>query len=798
MESIQTGEWKKLFTLDNAPFLVLTLVFILSILFFTPSIFLSFEFSKTIVISIGTLVALLLTVVVMLKRGLFSFIYGWTLIPLIILPVVYLISALLSDSVSASVMGFGYETGTFFAILTLTILLYITVLAYKSAKRISVIQGIFLIIAGLLALFHLGRFWFGPEFMSFGSFPSLLSNTIGKWYELSIFFGLSTIISVIALEMLKFKTLARALLYVILALSLLMLVITNFSITWYLVGIISLMLFVYFFSFSPGVSENFSQMEQTGDAQRPAGRKIAIKALIVAIISILFILPLGQDIGESFAQKIGLTNVEVRPSWSATYGIFKESMKENALLGAGPNRFSSEWQLHRPDVNITNFWNLNFEQGIGFLPTAMIETGFVGIVAWALFLIMLLFIGFKSLFARTADKVSRYLLVSTFSVAIFLWIINILYTPTLSLFALSFFFTGLFLAAAAREGFVKSGSVAIFRYPRVSFAVVMVSICILIATVGAGYFTFEKVWSSVYFQKAAYAASVEQNPNKSSELLFKALGISENDLYYRSLAELDIANLNNIIVSVSSQSQISDEVRDQFQNTLARAIQASRLAQQYDPTNFQNHVSVARVYETITPLGVTQAYETSRGAYEEAIKRSPKNPALHLSLARLEVAHGDLTKSEESLAKALELKPNYAEAIFFQSQLDITKGNLPAAIKAVEQIALISPNDPAIYFRLGLLKYDTKDFNGAISALEKAITLVPVYANAKYFLGLSYHQAGRVQDAIAQFENLEKDNPDNPEVKLILENLRAGKDPFANATDKKPEQRKSLPVEEKN
>jgi tetratricopeptide (TPR) repeat protein len=71
------------------------------------------------------------------------------------------------------------------------------------------------------------------------------------------------------------------------------------------------------------------------------------------------------------------------------------------------------------------------------------------------------------------------------------------------------------------------------------------------------------------------------------------------------------------------------------------------------------------------------------------------------------------------------------------------------------------------------------------------------YANAKYFLGLSYERLGRREDAIKQFEGIKVTNPDNQEIELILSNLKAGKSPFTDARppiDDQPERRSELPV----
>ena len=81
--------------------------------------------------------------------------------------------------------------------------------------------------------------------------------------------------------------------------------------------------------------------------------------------------------------------------------------------------------------------------------------------------------------------------------------------------------------------------------------------------------------------------------------------------------------------------------------------------------------------------------------------------------------------------------------------------------------------------------------------LEQAVKLQPDFANAKYFLGLAYAAQNRTPEALQQFVDLEKTNPDNKEVKFILDNLRSGKSPFENAqppvTDS-PQERETAPI----
>ena len=61
--------------------------------------------------------------------------------------------------------------------------------------------------------------------------------------------------------------------------------------------------------------------------------------------------------------------------------------------------------------------------------------------------------------------------------------------------------------------------------------------------------------------------------------------------------------------------------------------------------------------------------------------------------------------------------------------------------------------------------------------------------------------APKKEEAKKKFEDIEKTNPDNQEIKLILSNIQAGKDPFSNAKPpitSRPENREKLPLEQKN
>ncbi len=227
----------------------------------------------------------------------------------------------------------------------------------------------------------------------------------------------------------------------------------------------------------------------------------------------------------------------------------------------------------------------------------------------------------------------------------------------------------------------------------------------------------------------------------------------------------------------------------------------TKSAQQIDPTNYYNYLAEARISELGATLKLPNAYENTKNSYLNALQLNPYNPGIYVSLARVEASQNKLQEAQQYIGRALQLKQNYTEAIYFLSQLQVANNQLKDAIVSTQVAIQLNPNEPLLYFQLGLLEYNDKNYTAAIPVFEKAVSLNAQYANARYFLGLSYARMGRNADAIAQFEELAKTNVDNQEIIFILTNLKEGKSPFADAKppiDNQPEKRKTLPVTEKN
>ena len=209
-------------------------------------------------------------------------------------------------------------------------------------------------------------------------------------------------------------------------------------------------------------------------------------------------------------------------------------------------------------------------------------------------------------------------------------------------------------------------------------------------------------------------------------------------------------------------------------------------------------MQLGRVYESVVALKVEKADEAALNSYVEAFKVSPLDPSPFIASARVAMQTKKIDDARKYLQGALNIKPDFADALFMLSQIEAQAGNLKEAISRTEQTAALSPNNSGVFFQLGLLQYQNNNFNAARTAFEKAIGLNGNYANARYFLGLIYDRQGLKEKAIEQFTNIAKTNPNNEEVKNILDNLLSGRNALAEIAPPAPEKRREPPVAEED
>lgn len=757
--------------------ILLVLTFLLPI-FISPSALLSFIFAKTFLVVSLTATSFMLLVLYILKNGSVRLPKSWWFFTLLLVPIVTLVSALLSLSRSTSLIGYGVEMDTFFLVLVAFVLMFLSSQVFVSAKRIFYAQVAFIGSIFLLFIFHGLRLVFGPGILSFGSFPAITSNTFGAWSDLAVFAGLIVIFSTLLLELTKATKQVRIVGLVLFSLATIFLVIVNSVIVWLILGVLSLVSFVYLFSFGS------------------KDRKIPFLSLIILVLSVLFLIA-GDQIGGALNSFFGINISDARPSWSGTVEIIRHSFSgvKNILVGTGPNTFSLQWSLYKPlGVNETALWNTSFDYGVSYLATTLITTGVLGAISWILFLVFFVYQGFKSIIQKGTGFL-KYISISSFISALFLWLVLLFSVPGIVVFFLTFIFSGIFLASLSLSGLLENKEFSFTNNPKIGFVITLALVFLLIVAVDFGYISTQKTLSSVYYQKSLNLLN-SGDIDGSQRNISRAISFAEHDMYYRLLSNIEFARFTNIL---NTEDTNSNAVIGRADQSLGRSISAMQSAIESRPLNYQNYLALGDIYTEVSRIGVPGSLEGARATYQVAKEYAPNNPIIPLKLARLEASQGDIVRVRQNIDEALRLKSNYTEAVFTLAQIEVAAGNIDQAIASVEVATVIEPNNPVLHFQLGILYYNNNNYQDAVASFEDAIDIVSDYANARYFLGLSYYELGNRSDAVSQFEKIRETNPGNEEVEFILENLNSGNSPFAEVQDPlddEPENREELPIDE--
>jgi tetratricopeptide (TPR) repeat protein len=782
--------------LEKISFAILFVFSFLVPIFFVPASFISTQFGTSLLFAISIILTTLLMIAFALGTGSMRLpsekkylLWIYTFVPFI-----YILSGLSNGFSRLTFLGYTFDISTVgFIILSFIYMFFVSTL-FGDKNRILYSYFAFMVSAMVLSAYLLSRILFGSDFLSFGIFNTLIATPIGGWNNVGIFFGIGVILSLLTYQMLSVSRLIKVLLSIALVLSLFFLSFVNFRIIWMIISVCSLLFIVY------GIWTR-RQSEPKPSSLKSKLMQLPLYPSLVFIISSIFIV-WGSFLSGYFSNHFNLANLDVRPSLATTMDIAKNTLQNRPLFGSGPGTFINQWLSYKPvEIITTIFWNTDFNYGIGLLPTFLVTTGLFGILSWIIFFVFYIYLALKSLFTKNADDFTQYLVVSSFFVSLYLWIMSWVYVPSAVILILTFFFTGLFFASAYLAGVFPMSVYLFSKTPKAGFVSSLVLIALLFSVGALGFGLFGNSKSLWFFQKSSYALNTDKDIVASENYMNKAISTMPYDVYYRSLAEIEIAKvqaINNQLQSAGISKSDVDNLNTQVIQAATLAINAGLSARNADNSNYLNWIELGRAYQSIVPNKISGAYQLAVSSYNEAMRYNPQNPGIYLLLAQLDVDQNNLDEAKQYAMAAIKAKQDYLDAYYVLSQIEVAQKDLKSAIEAVTAATILSPNDSALFFQLGVLQFNNGDFNGAIASLSKSLSLSPQYANAQYFLGLSYEANKQHSQAISQFQILAKSNPDNVQVSNILKALIAGKSIFTNSqTSNKSTIKNGLPVQEK-
>jgi protein O-GlcNAc transferase len=125
---------------------------------------------------------------------------------------------------------------------------------------------------------------------------------------------------------------------------------------------------------------------------------------------------------------------------------------------------------------------------------------------------------------------------------------------------------------------------------------------------------------------------------------------------------------------------------------------------------------------------------------------------LHYNQGNRFFDRNNLAEAISCYKKALEVRPDYFEAVFNLAKAHQERGNLEKAISRYQEATKLKPDLFQAYFNLGILFQESRHFQKAISFYEKALAAKPEFAEALNNMGTAYQKLDDFDKAISCFQ----------------------------------------------
>lgn len=487
--------------------------------------------------------------------------------------------------------------------------------------------------------------------------------------------------------------------------------------------------------------------------------------------------------------------VEVNLSVPASWRIALQNAKTNYFLGTGPDTFSYGFSKFKPDgFNDSNFWSFRFDRATSEYAQLLSTTGYLGLLVYVATMVMGLYLCWRALKDKQSpDWFLRAVLSSSFVV---LAVAQGFYFLNTTLAVMIWLILGL-LAVISSQGERK---LSLAESPRTSlsfsFGLAVVVLVGVAVWLGLGRFWAADV---AYAKAQRQPLTVEGLKNAEKDLL-NAINLNPwRDTYRVTLAQVYLGLANNEANQPASQDKAEQDKQVlQLQSYIASSIAAARSATELAGSSVANWEILGSIYRG-TVLFAQDAEPWVISSFQKAIELDPTNPALFTELGKaylvsasrkqqlaqqakdddkgkLEAeASQQLTLALEQFNKAISLKADYSPAHFQEVVAMELQGKYTEAIDKLERLRESIPQDIDVLYELGSLTYNTGDYDKSAEAFSTITALVPNHSNAHFSLYLVYQKKGETDKAIAELEKVVELNPDNAQVKQILEDVKSGK-----------------------
>jgi DNA-binding winged helix-turn-helix (wHTH) protein/Flp pilus assembly protein TadD len=199
---------------------------------------------------------------------------------------------------------------------------------------------------------------------------------------------------------------------------------------------------------------------------------------------------------------------------------------------------------------------------------------------------------------------------------------------------------------------------------------------------------------------------------------------------------------------------------------LTRAIEHFQRAVQIDPTFAPAYSGMADCYATLgylSSLAPSEAFSLARRYAAKALELDKSLAEAHASLGFVKLYFDwDWADAEADFQRAIALDPNYAPSREWYSIFLLAAGRPEDGFREIQLARQPDPLSLPVNTDLGFHYYYTGRYGEAVKQLNFVLELNKEFPPAHLWLGRTYQELGRLNDALAEFQRVDGKLPEWP------------------------------------
>jgi len=152
----------------------------------------------------------------------------------------------------------------------------------------------------------------------------------------------------------------------------------------------------------------------------------------------------------------------------------------------------------------------------------------------------------------------------------------------------------------------------------------------------------------------------------------------------------------------------------------------------------------------------------------EILKAAPDYVPAAMAQAEIAAAEKKYDESMDYLAKVQAQDPDNFDAMFFQAQLELARGQVSQGVTDWERMVRVYPQVPPVHYQLGCAYLAAHDLTKASASFNKTLELNPNFVEATIKLAEIQIQNNNPSPAILALESVRKKQPKMIQAQLLL------------------------------